>query len=260
MTKNTTVDVTGGFRLMLAGTLTIANQFEISGAVEFKLSAASIELIVNGNLELAGIGRLTLIDSGFRIDSKGLIARFEVELDAKFGSSLGLNFSVSAIFELNTTTEDQPFGGSTVKRGFLLSMQGVVNFLGFAKAEGSITLAIGPSESSFEFDVDFDIAEVLAFKARGGAKVVNGQGVVLVLDVGISMDMSVITLDAQGKLKINTTNRNDTLSGVNVGGKSFSLSLSGKIEVMKVFGINAGFDIIVKDDFWSVSVLSLIHI
>ena len=68
------------------------------------------------------------------------------------------------------------------------------------------------------------------------------------------MDMSVITLDVEGKLKINTTNRNDTLSGVNVGEKSFSLSAGGKIEVMKVFGINAGFDIIVKDDFWSVSV------
>ena len=90
-TENVAIEVTGGFRLLLAGIITIADQFEISGAVEFKISAtgsnASIELIVNGNLELAGIGRMTLIDSGFRIDSARLVARFQVELDAKLWKS-----------------------------------------------------------------------------------------------------------------------------------------------------------------------------
>ena len=179
-TENVAIEVTGGFRLLLAGIITIADQFEISGAVEFKISAtgsnASIELIVNGNLELAGIGRMTLIDSGFRVDSAGLVARFQVELDANFGKVLGLKFNASATFALNTTSGDKVFGQSTVKRGFMMEFNGEVEFLGFAKADGNVKLFIGPSESSFEFDVTFNIAEVLQFSAKGGARAVQGQG------------------------------------------------------------------------------------
>ena len=98
--------------------------------MEFKISAtgsnASIELIVNGNLELAGIGRMTLIDSGFRIDS-GLVARFQVELDANFGKVLGLKFNASATFALNTTSGDKVFG-QFVKRGFMMEFNGEVEF------------------------------------------------------------------------------------------------------------------------------------
>ena len=256
-TENVAIEVTGGFRLLLAGIITIADQFEISGAVEFKISAtgsnASIELIVNGNLELAGIGRMTLIDSGFRIDSAGLVARFQVELDANFGKVLGLKFNASATFALNTTSGDKVFGQSTVKRGFMMEFNGEVEFLGFAKADGNVKLFIGPSESSFEFDVTFNIAEVLQFSAKGGARAVQGQGIALLLNVGISLDMSVITIDADGTLQINTTGSSQVISGVNIKANSFTLDLSGKIEVMKVFGIDAGFKVEVSNDFWSIA-------
>ena len=155
-----------------------------------------------------------------------------------FGKVLGLRFNASATFALNTTTGDKVFGQSTVKRGFMMEFNGEVEFLGFAKADGNVKLFIGPSESSFEFDA-FNIAEVLQFSTKGGARAVQGQGIALLLNVGISLDMSVITIDADGTLQINTTGSSRVISGVNVKANSFTLDLSGKIEVMKVFGIDA---------------------
>jgi hypothetical protein len=89
-----TIEVTGGFRLLFAGKLTVANIVEIAASVEFRLELAGsnpgIELIINGSMKLGPIGQVLLIDSGFRVKAS------EVHLiDEPMAAAIGAGLPVA---------------------------------------------------------------------------------------------------------------------------------------------------------------------
>jgi len=106
----------------MAGHVKIAGVLDIEAEVQFRLelagSNAGIELIVNGSMNLAPIGNVALINSGFRINAQGLVARINLTLGSEFGHDIGLSFNVTALLSLNTTGSTQTLGSSTVDPGF----------------------------------------------------------------------------------------------------------------------------------------------
>ena len=161
--------------------------------------------MVNGSLSLAPIGNLTLTDSGFRINSEGLVARFAPALDAGFGGGVSLGFSVGAVFELNTTGRTQQLGDTTITSGFRLRLDGSVNFLNLATGNGFVEIAMGSFGFSMDFDVQFALGP-LSFGVTGGAAVYTGSnaGVAFALQVRAVADAAVFSVDASGTLTVNT--------------------------------------------------------
>ncbi|MDP7309375.1 MAG: hypothetical protein QF405_17150, partial [Roseibacillus sp.] len=265
-----TIETTGGFSLLLAGTVRIAELFEITGMVQFRLELAGddpgIELIVNGKLALPSLGMLTLTNSGFRINSEGLVASFNVALDVSFGGEIGLKFNVSAIFELNTTSSDQTLGtGDPIQPGFRFRLDGSVEFLGFATASGFVEIAMGTFGFEMDFDIRFNLGP-LSFSATGGAGVylddtatgVDEGGIALALQIRATAEAAIFSLDASGTLEVNTTDVEHTLGTLNVAANSFTLALSGKVELIKVLKLDASFRIEVREQngetYWSIQV------
>ncbi len=146
------LDVVGGFKLVMSGELIVANTLHISAEVQFRIELAGadpgIELLVNGTMNLAPIGGINLVDSGFRINRDGLVARVQLALDVDFGAAIGLKFSVSGLLSLNTTGRVQTLGSSSVDPGFRLRIEGEVEFLGFAKGSGFVDITI--SQEGFQ--------------------------------------------------------------------------------------------------------------
>jgi len=124
------IGVVGGFRFVFAGQLMIANTVRVDAEVKFRIELAGsnpgIELVMNGTMSLNPIGQVALIDSGFRINPEGIVARFNLQLDVNFGRDVGLKFNVSALFTLNTTGRVQSLGSSSVDPGFRLRLEGSV--------------------------------------------------------------------------------------------------------------------------------------
>ena len=207
-----TITTVGGFRLVLGGLLVIGDRpdsaLTIAGQVEFRLELAganpAIELIVNGTMELAPIGGVYIVDSGFRIDSQGLVARVDVQIGLDFGTSVGLAFSGSVKLELNTTGRTQTLGSTAVAPGFLLRIEGCVDFLGFVTGNGFLEVRVASSGFQLIFRIAFDLGG-LQFRADGGAAIVSD---------GFAMRLSVrqrrragLHISASGTLAINTSGR-----------------------------------------------------
>ncbi|HWG93174.1 MAG TPA: VCBS repeat-containing protein, partial [Mycobacteriales bacterium] len=130
------VTVTSGFRLLLAGSLVIGDRLTVEGSVRFTASAGAdplLELVVNGRVELGGVGTLTLTDSGLRVSRAGLVARVQVSLAAGSGltglQTSGSGVSVQVFLAVNTTGRSATLGGSTVEPGFVVRIEGTVKLL-----------------------------------------------------------------------------------------------------------------------------------
>ena len=88
--------------------------------------------MVNASLSLAPLGSLNLINSGFTINSRGLVARVEIsahDLGTAFDGA-GLGFSATLVLALNTTGSDAFIGNATVVPGLLLHLDGSISLLG----------------------------------------------------------------------------------------------------------------------------------
>ena len=247
-----TITTVGGFKLLFAGELVIGNRLTISGEVLFRLELAGadpgIELVVNGTLELDPIGGVYVVDSGFRINAQGLVARVEAKLAADFGDDIGLDFSVGAVLALNTTGRSQTLGSTVVEAGFLLRINGSINF-GFASGSGFVEVRLNPNGFQLLFGVAFDLGG-LQFRLDGGAAVVGGAdpGFALRVAVSVSADAPVFSISASGTLELNTT-QNTTLVGV--AANSFLLDLNGSVSILKVLNFEAGLRIVVANGGWS---------
>jgi hypothetical protein len=246
------IGVVGGFRLLMSGQLIVAEILVIEAEVQFRLELGGdnpgIELIVNGLVQINPIGELKLVDSGFRINGEGLVARFDLQLDLEFGREVGLKFQASALLNLNTTGRVQTLGSTSVDPGFRLRLDGNVEFLGFAKASGFVDVIISPEGFQLEFAVLFELGG-LDLRANGGAAVVVGSdpGLVLRLHVSIDVDVAVFLIQAGGTFELNTTNT----ERLGVAPNSFLLALNGKIEILKVLKFDSSLRIEVKDNEWS---------
>ena len=249
---STMIETIGGFSLQMQGNLSIAGVATITGNVAFSLQLAGsdpgVSLIVNGQMSLAPIGSITLTDSGFRIDGQGLVARVALSIGAGvggFGSGIGLGFSVTAVLSLNTTGKTQTLGTSTVAPGFDLNLQGTVDFLGFAQGSGSVDITIGPSGFQLMFGLQFALGP-LDFTASGAAGVYGGSnpGMALSLNVSASANAEVFSITASGSLQINTT----SVTELGIAPDSFSLALTGTVDLLKVIDFNASLNVFVGRD------------
>ncbi len=209
---------------------------------------AGIELIVNGSMNLSPIGNIALIDSGFRINAQGLVARVQLQLDANFGHDIGLKFSLAAMLSLNTTGQTQTLGSSTVDPGFRLRIEGDIEFLNFAKGSGFVDISVSPTGFQLLFGVDFEMGG-LTFSANGGAAVVGGPhpGFAMKLNVRVIADALVFSIDASGTIQINTSDADL----IGVAHNSFLLDVNGHIEILKVLKFNAGLKVVVQGSHWS---------
>src|SRR5262249_39801635 len=159
---------------------------------------------------------------GFRINREGLVAALDLSLNAEFGKSVGLKFSVGATFQINTTGKDQTLVGLTLQPGMLIGIHGSVEFLGFARGDGNIRIFIGADGIRIRFDVSFYLGG-LSFEAHGLAAVYSS-GLVLDVAVSVNASVAVFEIDAAGRLQINTTGA--TRDGVPAG---FFLGLNGHV-------------------------------
>ena len=94
------------------------------------------------------------------------------------------------------------FGDGTVvniQPGFLLSINGEIDFIGLISASGSLTIAITSTAFTLDFNVSLQLGP-LVLTASGFAGVYydtahNDVGLVLQLDVGINFDIFDIIID-----------------------------------------------------------------
>ena len=234
------------YAFVLEGRLIIGPVLEISGHFEFTFVADpfTVEVKAEALMRLFGIGEFN-IDAVLRIDSDGLAAFIDVNLSAGFGGNLGLSFNASATLELNTGRNPKTLTKAngtpiTLASGFKLRIAGEVTFLGFARASGSVTVALLADRFTVEFNVLLHLGPI-DVRAAGGAGIYS-DGMALVLDVEFRGNLfDVIRVGAAGKLQINTTNSSRTLAGFTIARKSFLLEVSGEVSFLEVLTFEAGF-------------------
>ncbi len=178
-----TISITNGFFLKMAGDLRFG-PLTITGEFKLTITTSTLEMVVNAELALNPLGKVTLSNSGFRVNSQGLVARFAVSLgigDAAFGESVGLELSVTAVVELNTTGRAQTFNNVVVAAGFQLALNGTVSFFGFASAKGSLDITISNSSFQMAASLEFEIGPLL-FKVAGSLGIYSN-GLTATLDV-----------------------------------------------------------------------------
>ena len=246
-----TIDIVGGFRLVLAGALTLG-PLTITAEMKFTLQLGGsnpfIELLVNGELSLSPLGGMRIVDSGFRVNSQGLVARANVSLDASFGSNVGITFSASALLSINTTGVAQTLGGSTVAAGFRLRVDGSIFITGFtsiATISGFLDIAI--STGSLQVSAGLQIAlGPLNFGVSGSLGIFTN-GITLDLAVNFNLNLlGIFGLELNGRLKLDTR----------PASRIFELQLSGKLSLFGVLNLTGGLKIVVSPTKWSISIPS----
>ena len=230
------IGVVGGFRLEMYGSLRVLDVLEITGHVVLTVGASELSLVVNGRAALEPFGELNIVDSGFKITSAGVVARLDVSLDLGFGQDIGLRFSASSLIELNTTGRAATLGSTSVAPGFLLRIDGAIEFVGFARGSGFAEIRIGSAGFEMSFGVAFDLAG-LRFEARGAVGIYD-DGIVMEVAVHASADAFVFSISADGTLRINTVG--ERRNGVDPG---FLLDMRGSITLLQIFSFDAGFTV-----------------
>ncbi|MFC1533492.1 hypothetical protein ACFL7M_09040, partial [Thermodesulfobacteriota bacterium] len=236
--------------IQASGSLTIINVFRIEAAFRLKFSTVGLDLAFSGSLRLDPLGSLEAAGN-LEIDSRGVIARVALSLDAGFGGDVGISFSGDALLEVNTTGQDQTIylaNGDqvVVGEGVRVYIAGSVEFLGFASASGSVTITVNSNQLTLEFDVTIVLGP-FSLEVRGGAGVYYGSdpGLALLLDVSLDVNIfEIFKIQASGKLHLNTSkNTTRVLSGISLAPASFRLELHGLIKILEVLKFEAGFTI-----------------
>ena len=190
-----TMEVQGGFRLLMAGDLEIGT-LKVRGEVVFRIETAGpqpgVELIVNGEMGIDPIGTVKLTDSGFRIDTTGLVARVQVGLDILSGFK-GFSFNATTTLAINTTGRSTVLGNSTVAPGLLVRIDGSISLAGVS-GTGYLEIKAAPVGFEVKVGLAFDMGG-LAFRADG-ALGVYGDGFALSVAVTAKADAAIFRIEA----------------------------------------------------------------
>ncbi|MEL7452703.1 MAG: hypothetical protein AAGJ50_04945, partial [Pseudomonadota bacterium] len=127
--------------------------------------------------------------------------------------------------------------------------------MGFASASGRVFIAIQNGAFTIEFDVTLKLGG-LEVRAFGGASIFadSSPGLALVLGIDVDADIfSIIEIEADGLLLINTTGLQRSLAGQTLAANSFVLDISGSISILKVLNFEAGARIEVVNNYWKFS-------
>lgn len=143
-----------------------------------------------------------------------------------------------------------------------IHVAGEIEFLGFAKGSGSVDFVITPEKTQLEFHVSFYIG-FLSFSADGLAAVYydSNPGLVLDLAVSASADAAIFEISAAGRLQLNTTGvARQTFSGVTAPAKSFMLSMTGTVKLLKVLTFAASFKVVIVDGAWTIDAQAQLNV
>ncbi len=249
-------DIEPGLMLYMAGYLNIADILKLEGKFSFTIDPIGgvLDIYAEASISLDPIGSFDVI-GWLHIDGQGLTALIDISLDVGFGEDIGISFEASAHLELNTTSTSQtvPFSdgnGETlvIQPGFRLHIEGSIDFLGFAKGSGYVDVQITVNGIQLMFGVDFYLFG-LSFGAHGGAGIYTGvedgaPGMALFLDVYVLADAEIFSIEAAGKISLNTT----SIERMGIDAESFTLVLDGYVEILGVLKFDAGFSIQVGGD------------
>ncbi len=237
--------IASGFRLVMSGSLTVASIVQIQGYFSFTINASGMDIVVNGHVVLGPLGSIQL-SGELSVTSAGLFAFLDVSAGiGSFGQSVGLTFSASFFFEINTTgatvtTQD----GHMLQPGFLLDIQGSVSFGSFAQASGEVMVMISNNAFELYFNVMFQLGP-LNVSGTGFAGIYNDSSPGLALDLSVSLDFDILGgifhISASGSLEINTTNQTRGYNNVMIPANIFRLMLSGQVDILAVLHFNASF-------------------
>ncbi|HET6548786.1 MAG TPA: calcium-binding protein, partial [Solirubrobacter sp.] len=241
-----TVKIESGFKFMISGTLT-AGPLEIVGRFALQVTPGSVKMSALAAVTIGPLGNLD-ITADLVIDADGLAVRATLDLNGGFGGDLGLQFSGSALFSLNTTGKDkQPLiGNDPIEPGFKLLITGSVTFAGFASASGTISVTYTSGAFELFFDVNVTLGPITV-KATGFAGVYGGEdeanpGIVLRLDVSLDASVfDIIKIEAAGEFRLNTTDVNRDAGGVTIAHNSLTVALTGKLKLLEVISLDASF-------------------
>ncbi|HAM72036.1 MAG TPA: hypothetical protein DCM86_10370, partial [Verrucomicrobiales bacterium] len=228
------------------GEVSVLDSFRIRGAFSILITATKFQLAVSGSLSLGPLG--TVSAAGFlEIGTNGLIGAFQVGYDpGSFGAGVGLGFSATLMFAVNTTGAARTVGlpdGSRlqVDPGVRILVDGTMTFAHVVDASVHLVIQVGPQ----------------GFRLDGAATVTLGGGLLTAhldlhvdldsggfrLDTAVSVNATiadVIKLNASGMLHI------DTHRGVS---QPFYLDLSGSLTVLDIFTFNVSVAVQVGGDF-----------
>ncbi len=243
-----TINTLAGFSLKMAGSL-VVGPITITGEVAFRLELAGanagIELVINGALDLSPIGSLRLTDSGFRISSEGLVARFAIgdrrELRRQRRPRV---LGQRASSRSTPPAARQTLGTSTVEAGFRLHLNGTVKFLGFAEATGFVDITVTNNSFQMAAGLNFVVGP-LVFDISGSIGIFTN-GVTATLDVHLDLNLlSIIQLTMNGSLKLDTR----------PGSKYFRLEINGKLDIFGgVISLSGGVIVEVTAGAWSITI------
>ena len=254
------VEIEPGVLFELSGEMTVASILTLEGRFKFKLSPDIFEVEVEARLLLDPFGSLEVI-GGIRIDDNGLVLVAELSLDVGFGADIGIGFQASAILHVNTTGAVQTLAGVDVNPGLKIRIEGKVEFLSFASGSGFVEINITDTAFTLEFGLNLNIGtEALSFRVAGFAGVFadDNPGLVLDLQIEVSVNFAVIALEASGVLRLNTTDVARTGAGGQlVEANSFRLRLFGTVSVVEVIKLEADVEIFVSNNGWRVSLNNL---
>ena len=262
--KTGTVTIHNGIRLLLDGHMTIANLVTIDGAFTFTFSEDPfvIQVTAVASIGLQGLGTLgsggIQFQGAFRIDSDGISLFVSIGAGAfgDFGGNIGLGFSASATLTFTTAsytkTITDPLGNTfTIPSGFLLSIQGGVDFLGIVQANGSVAIAINASSFTLDFNIDISLGPIdLQASGFAGVYITPGHaGLVLQLDVSINFNiLNIVKITGDGQIRLNTTPDSHTANGVTMGAHSFELYINGTVSLLDVIKVQTTVLVVVGGD------------
>ena len=245
------VTIEPGLRIRLSGKAVLLGRLELVGRFTLDLDDERLAISVEASLELAPFGSIEAV-GGFLIDSQGVLLRATLTRNASFGNDIGLRFSGSAFVSFNSSAASRDltiFGTTyTVVSGLLIRIDGSIEFLGFATANGFAEILVSATVIRVEFAVAFNLGG-LTFSASGGAEVSlspSDPGLALRLAVSVTADVEIFRISASGELQINTT---DT-TRLGVAGNSFLLALSGEVVIFEVLRFDASFSVVVRNGGW----------
>ena len=245
------MSINPGVKLRLAGKLTLLSVVELEGRFTLDIQPGLLEITLVASLKINPIGQLQAT-GGLRINSAGVVLYADLAMNTNFGDAIGLRFSASAHLEFNATNQDQTLNidgtDYLVRRGLLVRIDGSIEFLGFASANGYAEFSFTPTETRILFGIGFSLGG-LTFRADGGAEVAYGNdpGLALFLNVEAKAEAGeIFRIAATGTIQINTTNS----TRLGIQGNSFLLSLNGEVRILELLIFDAGFTVRVANGGW----------
>ncbi|KKN36718.1 hypothetical protein LCGC14_0770810, partial [marine sediment metagenome] len=258
-----TINLNPGLTLYIEAGMSISNVVSLRGVFELKILKLPEGLLISAELNvqasLVGILDNLTLEGKVVISEGGMVIYGRIAIDA--GMNGVLEFKGSAVFELNTfsATKVITVGGTnrSVASGVMLTIQGSVEFVGFATASGKTTIAILSDRTVITFDIVFGLGGLNARAAGAAGLYYTGNrvtGIALALYVSIDANIAqIIDISASGKLTLNTTNSVQRIGSFTLEARSFTLALNGNVQFLKTIKFNTAFNVIIVADSWEVN-------